>query len=185
MRLATAILLVLAHPALARAQGAAARPTLASGTYDLTLCYPSCDRRGAIVGMGILVIQEDTLVFPFDLATQKRLRDASIWRVGRSAPTACFLVRAQDVVHGREFYPSITPAGLTSVVPTAAGLEIGLYRSPDAAFTIEVRRATSEHFLGVGRQRDWTGHRWKAGEVEGRRVGAPDPQRCHPDSIPR
>jgi hypothetical protein len=134
----------------------------------------------------VLVVVADSLVLPFEASAQQQLREASLWLLGPAAAraNACFRVTAQRQVAGREYYPGIIPAGLTRVRTTGAAVEIALYRSPDGDFSVVVRRATSNEFVGSARQTDWNGQAWEAGEVQGRRGGMPDASRCHPQGAP-
>lgn len=182
MRLAATIVLAAANAAMLGAQPAAASRALVPGTYEFTLCYPSCGVEKSHVGRGVLVIVADSLILPFEPTVQAKLRDDSMWmrRPTDPPPNACFRVTAQRTVGGREYYPGIIAAGLTVVRETAATTDFSLYRSPDASFIVEVQRASTDAFLGQGAQHDWDGRRWSAGEVEGRRIGAPMVARCDP-----
>lgn len=128
------------------------------------------------------MVVSDSLVVPFERTVQDQLRRASMWmrRPTDPPPNACFRVTAQREVGGREYYPGIIAAGFTIVRETVAATTFALYRSPDASFVVEVQRASTDAFLGHGAQQDWDGREWRAGEVEGRRVGPPMVARCDP-----
>lgn len=182
MRLAATIMLAVANAAMLGTPPASASRALVPGTYELTLCFPACGMRKSHVGHGVLVVVADSLILPFEPTVQEKLRDDSMWmrRPTDPPPNACFRVTAQRTVGGREYYPGIIPAGLMVVRETGGRTEFSLYRSPDASFVVEVQRASTDAFLGQGAQHDWDGRQWRAGEVEGRRIGAPMVSRCDP-----
>ena len=144
-----------------------------SGTYQFILCHPACTDPTHQVGHGVFVVADGDIR---ELAAGlDSLPDVS----RRTRPNACFRVLANDQIGDREYYPSIIPVGLSSVLQAGEEFSIRLYASPDAFFSVILRFDSSGAVTGQGRQNDWNGR----GPVEfsvlaGRRTGDPDPQEC-------
>jgi len=150
-------------------------PKPPTGTYEFTLCHPSCGDATTIVGRGVFVIVEGDI--------RELLEGISLRRVpelgSQGEPNACFWVLADREIGGREYYPSIIPVGLTTVTGTGNDFSMRLYASPDAFFSIVLTFDTAGNVRGQGRQNDWN----RIGPVKftvmsGRRTGAPDPPSC-------
>jgi hypothetical protein len=178
---------------VARAQEPRSVSSALAGTYTFTLCHPSCDDSSAVVGRGILVIVEDSIILPFEPAVVQRIYDRSAFirlRVERRPPArpdgqplnACFRVTAQRRIGDREYYPGAIPEALTALVPgEGRSFTVILYGSADASFHVTIDFDSASRFSGIGIQHDWDRRGPpEFGTIAGHRVGPPDPARCFP-----
>ena len=156
-----------------------------AGTYAVWLCKDACtvaDTARAAV-MGYLVLADGTLAMDSiaDDVRASLLDESEILRWsskdGVSAPNACFAFTRGT--QSRALLAGIIPAALTRWEHRGDTIQVRLYASPDAAYTLRamVRDGT---LLGAGRESGYIGRAFdeKTGPVHGIRVGPPDARRC-------
>jgi len=167
--LTTSLLVLVAG----EAPGQARKPP--PGTYEFTLCHPTCRDSSSHVGRGVFVVVDGDIR---QLLTDIPLD--SVEEVGwRSPPNACFRVSADSEIGGREYYPSIIPIALSAVTEAGRDFSLRLYASPDAFFSLILRFDDTGRVSGQGRQNDWNGQgRVEFSVMSGHRKGPPDPRVC-------
>lgn len=153
-----------------------------SGTYRLMVCSGPCEPgdTSRVVAEGHLVLFEsaDFLGTLPDSAREKLTR-RSIFYLASKVANACFSIpRRQPEVGGRELYAGIHPRGVTNWTQVEGRVQIRIYQSPDAHYTLE-GRAEGTDLIGEGRQAICCGY-GPPPETSflAQRIGAPDPQVC-------
>lgn len=186
-RLRTSPALLLAWSAAA-ANAAAAQSAGVEGTYEIWLCRVACpvaDTATAPVA-GYLVLSEDTLsrgpITPD--AWAEMLDESSFLLIDRRsyrqlAPNACFALRSRTAQVS--LLAGIIPFGLTRWSSEGDKIQVQLYASPDAFYTLTAQ-VSGDRLLGGSREYGFIGEAFdqQLGPVHGRRIGPPDVGRCGP-----
>lgn len=163
-----------------------------AGTYAVWLCTDACgtaDTARAPVA-GYLVLGDGPLSLePLDADARKRLLNESaffLWSPdrGERAGNACFSLSPRADRSG--MLAGITRASVTAWESRGDTIEVGLYASPDAFYTLRaiVREG---RLVGSGRESGYIGRPFdnESGTVHGIRVGPPDVTRCTPPARSR
>lgn len=151
------------------------------GTYRLKICAGVCevDDTARTVAEGHIVLFESPgfLSTLPDSSREELTRGSYIRQPG--AANACFSIpRRPAQVEGRELYAGIDPRGVTHWSDVDGRIQIRIYQSPDAHYTLD-GHLEGDHLAGDGRQGICCGY-GPAPETRffAERVGPPDPQVC-------
>jgi hypothetical protein len=166
------LLFVLASPAACLPS----RAHRVAGTYAIWLCKDACAARdtAAAAVAGYLVLSETPLSQD---AFSAKIIDASMFFERREVgPNACFRL---DQRQRGGLMAGIIPAAITNWSARGDTVEVQLYASPDASYSLRAL-VKDGRLLGVGRQSGFIGGPFDqaTGPAHGVRLGAADVTRC-------